>query len=100
MKTSQLAKLAGFSTLLLFSAGSMAGDKAMSSFEALDQNKDGQLTATEASQNQELSKQWTEIDQDESGSIDKVEFSAFETTQSQDAMGEQMPSESKKQYSK
>ncbi|MFT6915662.1 MAG: Ca2+-binding EF-hand superfamily protein [Motiliproteus sp.] len=79
MKTSQLAKLAGFSTLLLLSAGSMAEEKALSSFEALDQDQNGSLTATEASQHRELSRQWTEIDQDESGSIDRVEFSAFET---------------------
>ncbi|MFT5722679.1 MAG: Ca2+-binding EF-hand superfamily protein [Motiliproteus sp.] len=111
MKTSQLAKLAGFSTLLLFSVGSMAEDKALSSFEALDQDQDGSLTAIEASQDRELSRQWTEIDQDESGSIDRVEFSAFETLYTkekevqemmgteekhgQEMMDEQMPSQPK-----
>lgn len=93
MKTSQLIKFAGFSTLLLLSAGSMAEEKALPSFEALDQNQDGSLTATEASQNEELSKQWSEIDKDESGAIDRVEFSAFETMYSQEKKGQEMMDE-------
>ena len=98
MKTSQLAKFAGFSALLLLSAGSMAEEKALSSFEALDQNQDGTLTATEASQNRDLRKQWAEIDRDDSGTIDRVEFSAFEMMhteekQSHEMMEEQEPSQ-------
>jgi len=77
MKATPFTKVAGFSTLLLCSAV-FADDQAALSFDALDQNQDGQLTATEASQDKMLSKQWTAIDKDENGTIDRVEFSAFE----------------------
>ncbi|MFT6915551.1 MAG: Ca2+-binding EF-hand superfamily protein [Motiliproteus sp.] len=91
MKSCQLVKFAGFSTLLLLSAGSMAGEKGLSSFEALDQNRDGRLSATEASRDRELSKRWSEIDQDESGTIDRVEFSAFEMMQPREMKTQRKP---------
>jgi len=50
-------------------------------FQGLDQDKDGKLTAVEVKGNAELSKRWTEIDKDDNGSIDEAEFSAFEAMQ-------------------
>lgn len=49
-------------------------------FEALDQNKDGQVNAEEASQDKMLSENWSTIDKDNSGTVDRAEFSAFEAT--------------------
>lgn len=53
-------------------------------FQALDQNKDGKLTAVEVRSNPELSRRWTEVDKDNSGAIDQAEFSAFEAMQQKD----------------
>ena len=51
------------------------------SFQVLDQNKDGKLTAVEVKSNVELSRRWTEVDKDDNGAIDQAEFSAFEAMQ-------------------
>jgi Ca2+-binding EF-hand superfamily protein len=59
-------------------AGAPEQAKADVAFQALDQDKDGKLTAIEAKGNVELGRRWTEIDQDDNGTIDEVEFSAFE----------------------
>ncbi len=80
MKTSTLMKLLGFSVITLFSAATFAADMDTVQFESLDQNQDGQLTAEEASRDSALSENWTSVDKDGNGSIDKAEFSAFEST--------------------
>ena len=86
-----LTRMLGLSAVLLAAtAGSLATTsyaadtappKVDAAFQALDQNKDGRLTALEAKSNVELSRQWTEIDKDKSGTIDQAEFSAFEAMQ-------------------
>ncbi|GGB81160.1 hypothetical protein GCM10011352_03600 [Marinobacterium zhoushanense] len=78
MKKLSLAAVIGFSTSMLVSGLALAGDAKMSQFDALDQNKDGQLSAEEVSVNEELSGKWSTIDADENGTIDRIEFSAFE----------------------
>ena len=59
-------------------AGTPEQPKADEAFQALDQNKDGKLTAVEVKDNVELSRRWTEIDKDDNGTVDQAEFSAFE----------------------
>lgn len=66
---------------LLVATSAYAGARAEMSFEQLDTNKDGQLSAEEASYNLPLSKMWNKVDQDGSGAVDKAEFSAFEVMQ-------------------
>ena len=63
---------------LLFASSAWAGEHAGASFDDLDQNQDGLVSAEEASQNPRLSDQWNQVDGDASGDIDKAEFSAFE----------------------
>ncbi|MBI5463276.1 MAG: hypothetical protein HY941_13925 [Gammaproteobacteria bacterium] len=64
---------------LLFSAAAVgAGASSTDVFNRLDTNKDGQLNAVEASEDDGLSSKWTEVDQDQNGVIDRAEFSAFE----------------------
>lgn len=61
-----------------FTAGTaMAGEQA-SKFKKLDTNQDGYISATEASANETLRKQWKAIDQDGNNRIDQSEFSALE----------------------
>ena len=86
-----LTTMLGLSAILLaatagpLAAVSYAADPVLpkpdAAFQALDQNKDGKLTATEVKGNVELSRRWTEIDKDKNGSIDQAEFSAFEAMQ-------------------
>jgi len=81
----------GLGAVLLFATAgplatmSYAGDPEQprpdATFQGLDQNKDGKLTAVEVKDNVELSRQWTEIDKDDNGAIDRAEFSAFEAMQ-------------------
>lgn len=79
MKTTTLAKLLGFSLATLFTSATIAADMDTVQFESLDQNQDGQLTAEEASRDATLSENWTAVDKDANGAIDKSEFSAFES---------------------
>jgi hypothetical protein len=86
-----ITTMLGLSAMLLVgTAGplvtaSYAGDREQpepgAAFQALDQNKDGKLTAVEAKSHVELSRRWTEIDKDNSGAVDQAEFSAFEAMQ-------------------
>jgi len=62
-------------------AGTPEQPKTDAAFQALDQNKDGKLTAVEVKGDAELSRQWTAIDKDDNGAIDQAEFSAFEAMQ-------------------
>jgi hypothetical protein len=89
-----LTRMLGLSAVMLavtagpLAAVSYAADpessKPDAAFQALDQNKDGKLTAVEVRNNVELSRRWTEIDKDDSGTIDQGEFSAFEAMQQKD----------------
>lgn len=63
---------------LFFAAGAYAGEKAGATFDKLDKNQDGQVSAQEASEHSKLNEMWTEVDRDASGTIDQSEFSAYE----------------------
>ncbi|MBV1788310.1 hypothetical protein KQ940_09605 [Marinobacterium sp. D7] len=91
MKKTSLTAAIGFSASMLVSGLALAGDAQVSQFDALDQNKDGQLSTEEVSVNEELTEKWSAIDADESGTIDRIEFSAFEPVQEQG--GEMAPTE-------
>lgn len=64
--------------MMLFAAGAYAGEKSDMTFDQLDANGDGQVSAQEASEDSKLSNMWNEVDKDASGTIDHSEFSAFE----------------------
>jgi hypothetical protein len=91
MKTTTLVKILGFSMATLFSAATFAAEMDTVQFESLDQNQDGQLTAEEAARDPAVSENWTTIDKDGSGTVDKAEFSAFETMLKEG--GEKKPAE-------
>lgn len=71
-------------TLLFSTAAMAAGSSSGVSFDQLDVNKDGLLTAVEGSEDDGLSSMWTEADQDKNGAIDRAEFSAFEAIPEQE----------------
>jgi EF hand len=48
-------------------------------YKALDENKDGLVSHEEAEAIPTLADQWTEVDVNEDGKIDAVEFSRFES---------------------
>jgi hypothetical protein len=48
-------------------------------YKALDENKDGLISAEEAEAIPTLVEQWTDVDVNEDGKIDAVEFSRFES---------------------
>ncbi len=48
-------------------------------YKALDEDKNGLVTPDEAEAMPTLTEQWTEIDVNEDGKIDAVEFSRFES---------------------
>ncbi|WP_207062842.1 hypothetical protein [Motiliproteus sp. SC1-56] len=94
MNIQALARMTGLTATLVLSASALAaGDAApaqtdpfhlrMEAFDKLDENQDGQLSASEGSKDRRLSRQWTRYDTDESGTVDRAEFSAFE----EDAVG-------------
>lgn len=89
MKIHGLATITGFAAALIFAAPAMAEaerkagkvDKPTQrweSFENLDENRDDELTASEARENEELMERWDTYDKDRSGTVDRAEFSAFE----------------------
>lgn len=70
---------------LLFSTAAVAtGTSSGIGFDQLDTNKDGLLTAMEASEDDGLSSMWTDADRDRNGTIDRAEFSAFEAMPEQE----------------
>lgn len=79
MKRVTFNKIFGLSGLFLLASFAVAEGQQAKGFDTLDKNQDGVLSAAEASDNKNLSTQWTTIDSDGSGSIDRAEFSAFET---------------------
>lgn len=96
MKTKILAQLIGLSFIMMSAGAALAAGMDTAEFDALDQNQDGQLSAEEVSQNPTLSEKWTEIDADASGTIDRSEFSAFESmdeTPASDAPASDKPAE-------
>lgn len=72
---------------LLVSMGSYAGDsdpvdksqkmKSEVAFSKLDENKDGQLTPTEAARDAKLAQRWSNADLDRSGRVSQEEFILF-----------------------
>ncbi|MBU1192847.1 MAG: hypothetical protein KKA36_07525 [Gammaproteobacteria bacterium] len=50
----------------------------METFQTLDADANGYISAEEATSNQALSTQWTALDKDSNNQLDKSEFSAFE----------------------
>ena len=81
MKKTLINKILGAALITTFSAVTVAAGMGSSpAFEALDQNKDGQLSAGEASTDKGLSENWSDVDKDNSGTVDQSEFSAFEAT--------------------
>lgn len=83
MKRNNVFKLSGLTAAIIFSTTTWA--EKMQDFEALDQNQDGKLTPSEVDQNPQLTTSWTEIDRDDSDTIDRQEFSAFEEKHQQEA---------------
>jgi EF hand len=63
------------------------------SFEQLDANKDGQVSADEAGNNIELIRMWSSVDTDKNGAIDRTEFSAFESLRAEPEESGEAPSE-------
>jgi Ca2+-binding EF-hand superfamily protein len=84
MKKMTFNKIFGLSGLMLVASLAFAEGEQAGEFDVLDKNQDGVLSAAEASNSSELSTQWTNIDADGSGSIDRAEFSAFETEEIKD----------------
>jgi hypothetical protein len=68
-------------TLLFITAAGGSGLAASALFDDLDANKDGQVSADEASSESELTEAWSTVDTDKDGAIDRTEFSAFESLQ-------------------
>lgn len=76
--------------LLLFAAVALVLSNPVSSeempdsttFTQLDRNHDGYISIIEATGQNELLQQWTEVDKDTDGKLEKAEFSAFEIQQS------------------
>lgn len=80
--------------LLLIPVAGVSGLATSASFEQLDANKDGQVSADEAGKDLELTKMWSTVDTNQDGAIDRTEFSAFENLQREPKVSEsrQVPS--------
>lgn len=61
-----------------FTAGTAMAGEQEGKFKMLDANQDGYISATEASANETLRKQWKAADRDGNNRIDQSEFSALE----------------------
>lgn len=68
---------------LMYTGALFAGESS-DTFNTLDKNGNGQLSAIEASDNAELINNWSEIDKDGNRVLDRAEFAAFETTRHTD----------------
>jgi cellobiose-specific phosphotransferase system component IIB len=79
MKKMSIAAAMGLTVSMLVSGMALAAGSEVPTFDELDKNLDGQLSVEEVSNAPQVSEQWTEIDADESGTVDRIEFSAFET---------------------
>lgn len=97
MKRVTLNKFFGLSGLLLLATFTVAEGQQATGFDKLDKNQDGVLSAAEASDSKNLSTQWTNVDSDGSGSIDRAEFSAFETEEITEEKSDKSMQKSEKQ---
>jgi hypothetical protein len=92
MKTTQYV-----CTTLLFMAAAVSSGLAAAgtTFEQLDANDDGQVSANEAGKDSQLTAVWGSVDTDQNGVINRTEFSAFEIQQGNatpnEAPGEEAP---------
>lgn len=68
----------GLAAFALLACGSLQAAVEMDSFQTLDADANGYISAGEATSNQALSTQWTTLDKDSNNQLDKAEFSAFE----------------------
>jgi Ca2+-binding EF-hand superfamily protein len=69
-------------TLLAF--GAHAGDYSKkASFESLDKDGNGQITATEATSHEKLSKKMAQLDKDGDGSLSKTEFESMQVAEAE-----------------
>lgn len=85
MKNSRINTILGAALISTCSMAALAANMdSDAGFQALDQNKDGQLSAGEASNDKTLSENWSKIDTDNSGTVDRAEFSAFEATKGEE----------------
>ncbi|KEA63023.1 hypothetical protein ADIMK_2547 [Marinobacterium lacunae] len=78
MKKLNFVAAAGLATSMMVSGLAFAAETETSTFDVLDQNQDGQLSAEEVSSHPQLSENLSVVDADKSGTIDRAEFSAFE----------------------
>lgn len=60
-------------------AASVNADEGPLTFDALDDDRNGYLSQSEASQRPDLKEKWATADKDANGKLDISEFSAFET---------------------
>jgi Ca2+-binding EF-hand superfamily protein len=67
------------SAAMVLSPGLSAEEmQGQASFQQLDSDKDGYVTIIEATGQNQLLRQWTEVDKDTDGRLEITEFSAFE----------------------
>jgi hypothetical protein len=100
MKTMITKTFFGLSGLLLIATFAVADGKQAKDFDKLDKNQDGVLSAAEASGSADLSTRWTNADMDGSGSIDRAEFSAFETEEVKEGQSDKSMQQPEKENAK
>jgi Ca2+-binding EF-hand superfamily protein len=71
------ASLMMFGFFLLGTAPAGAQDKAASSFAALDKDKDGMISVTEASADKQIAAKFAAADKDQDGFLSRAEFDAI-----------------------
>jgi Ca2+-binding EF-hand superfamily protein len=68
----------------LLAFGAYAGDPdKKASFESLDADGNGQISATEAAAHEQLSKKMAQLDKDGDGALSKAEFETMKTAESE-----------------
>lgn len=81
----------GLAALALLASGALQAAVEVDSFQILDADANGYISAEESASNQALTTQWTALDKDSNNQLDKAEFSAFEVdTGSAPASGNMM----------
>ena len=66
-------------TIIIIPSPAIGGDDTMLKFELLDNDGDGFISQSEATQNYRLRESWNNIDKDHDGRLTAKEFSAFAT---------------------
>jgi hypothetical protein len=81
-------------TLLFITAASSSGLATSATFQQLDANKDGKVSAVEAGKDIEVTGMWSTVDTDKDGAINRTEFSAFESLRGkpEESRSKQVPS--------